>query len=84
MAQDVINVNSSYQLADNRPLDAKLIPVKTVADLNWIPRAQRYVGMTVSVLDYNGKGDAADFHLVGGTANSNWKRKDGIIDCGEF
>lgn len=79
-----INVNSQYRLIDNKPLDAKLEPVEKVVDLYRIPRAQRYEGMTVTVLDYNGKGETADYQLIGGTGNFNWKRKYVLIDCGSF
>ena len=79
-----INVNSQYRLIDNKPLDAKLEPVQTVVDLYKIPRAQRYVGMTVVVLDYDGNGESADYWLVGGTGNFNLKRLYVAIDCGEF
>lgn len=79
-----INVNSQYRLVDNKPLDAKLTPVATIEDLYSIPRAQRYVGMTVTVLDWDEQGNAWDFWLVGGTGNNNWERKNPHVDCGEF
>ena len=56
-----INVNSQYRLINSKPLDAKLAPVVTIDDLYSIPRAQRYVGMTVTVLDWDGEGNSWDF-----------------------
>ena len=79
-----ISVNSQYRLADSKPLDAKLTPVATVDDLYKIPRAQRYIGMTVPVLNWDGKCTSWDFWLVGGTGNSCWQRKTAHFDCGEF
>ena len=79
-----INVNSQYRLADGKPLDAKQTPVATPADLNKIPRAQRYEGMTVVVLDYDGNGTNHEYWLVGGTANANWVLKRTNIDGGIF
>lgn len=79
-----IKVNSQYRLVDNKPLDAKLTPVNLPADLNAIPRAQRYEGMVVRVLNWNGKNQPMDYTLKGGTANANWVPKDAVIDCGEF
>ena len=49
-----------------------------------IPRAQRYKGMTVTVLDWDGNGTAWDYWLKDGIANVNWERKNPHIDCGEF
>ena len=79
-----INVNSQDRLINSKPLDAKLAPVATIDDLYSIPRAQRYVGMTVTVLDWDGEGNSWDFWLVGGTGNNCWERKNSHIDCGEF
>ena len=79
-----IKVNSQYRLVDNKPLDAKLTPVATIDDLYSIPRAQRYEGMTVTVLDWDGNGTAWDYCLKDGIANINWERKNPHIDCGEF
>ncbi len=79
-----INVNSQYKLIYSKPLDAKSTPVTTIDDLYSIPRAQRYVGMTVTVLDWDGEGNSWDFWLVGGTGNNCWERKNSHIDCGEF
>ena len=79
-----VSVNSQYRLIDNNPLDVKQTPVQTVADLYKIPRAQRYEGMTVTVLDWDGSGEQWDYYLVGGTANKNWERKHLVVDCGEF
>ena len=53
-----INVNSQYRLINSKPLDAKLAPVPTIDDLYSIPRAQRYIGMTVTVLDWDGEGNS--------------------------
>ena len=77
------------QLVVNGPyaVDAKQQPVKTVADLNNIPRANRYMGMPVVVLNsvyrHNDEEDAdvlvstnpQEYWLIGGTANKNWQPK---------
>lgn len=58
-------------------LDKKMQPVNTFNDLLKIPRAQRFVGMEVTVKsDENNGGVQAEYWLEGGTANSNWKLKD--------
>ena len=79
-----ISVNSQYRLTDNCPLDVKTQPVATVSDLYKIPRAQRYIGMTVTVLETDEMGNRFDYWLIDGTANFNWVRKNPHIDCGEF
>ena len=79
-----INVNSQYRLIDNKPLDAKLAPVNSIEELYGIPRAQRWVGMCVTVLNWDEQGTAWDFWLSGGTGNNCWQRKNPHIDCGEF
>jgi hypothetical protein len=62
-------------------------PVKSVADLNNIPRENRYVGMSVVVLNsvyvHDDEEDAdvlvsqnpQEHWLIGGTANKNWHPK---------
>ena len=58
-------------------LDKKMQPVNTFEDVLKIPRAQRFVGMYVTVKsDSNNGGVQAEYWLEGGTANSNWKLKD--------
>lgn len=79
-----IIINNSFKLEDNNPLDARLEPVSVPSDLNNIPMNYRYLGMTVLVEDYDGNGTPAEYWLVGGRGNKNWKRKNTHINCGEF
>lgn len=53
-------------------IDAKMQPVETVADLNKIPRSQRFVGLTVTVLD-DGSGKPFDYWLE--TSVTKWVKK---------
>ena len=66
------------------PLDAKLTPADSYAeltDLTRIPVAQRYVGLTVTVLNANSGGTPVEYWLVGGRTNASWRIKAGnIID----
>ena len=58
-------------------LDPKHDAVNTLEELYAsIPRKERMVGMTVTVLNADGDFDPLDYWLVGGTSDSNWKRKD--------
>ena len=43
-------------------LDSKMQPVATKSDLNKIPRSQRFIGLTVTVLD-DGSGRPYDYWL---------------------
>ena len=43
-------------------IDAKMQPVATIADLNKIPRSQRFIGLTVTVLD-DGYGKPQDYWI---------------------
>ena len=52
-------------------LDAKMQPVATINDLNSIPRAQRFVGLTVTVLD-DGSGKPQDYWIENGV---KWVKK---------
>lgn len=58
-----LDLNSAVALDDQRfydgkgYLDAKMQPVENIADLNDIKRANRFIGLTITVLDDgNGKG----------------------------
>ena len=52
----------------------EVMSVETFADLLNVPNGNRFIGLTVTVLNlYNGF--PADFWLVGGTAKKNWKLK---------
>ena len=60
------------------PLDAKQTPAEVYNDLkdsSRIPMAERYVGLTVLVLNPK----PMDYWLVGGTKNKNWKVKQGNV-----
>jgi hypothetical protein len=71
-----IEVSEQYFGNYAGPLDVKLNPVNNLDELyNNIKRKNRYLGMTVLVLD-DGTGDGpAEYWLVGGTANNNWVKK---------
>lgn len=58
-------------------LDPKTDAVNTLEELyELIPRKERCIGMTVTVLNSEGDSEPHEYWLVGGTANSNWVRKD--------
>lgn len=74
-----VTINEQYYSTKKGPLDAKLTPADSYAeliDLARIPRAQRYVGLTVTVLN---SGSPIEYWLVGGTTNASWKIKSGNI-----
>lgn len=77
---ETLGVDLNYYYSGKRPLDLLQTPVDTVADLNSIPSAYRYKGMTVTVLsgetlNDSGKNIPDEYWLVGGTKNSNWQKK---------
>ena len=82
-----INKNTTipgqYYSTSRGPLDAKQTPADSYAeltDLQRIPVAQRYVGLTVTVLNPT----PIEYWLVGGRTNASWKIKAGnIIDTKE-
>lgn len=74
-------ITSQYYSTAKGPLDAKLTPADSYAeltDMTRIPRAQRYVGLTVTVLN-TGSGSPIEYWLVGGTTNASWKVKAGNV-----
>ena len=80
-------ITGQYYSSTRGPLDAKLTPADSYAelqDLARIPVAQRYVGLTVTVLNKEEGGTPVEYWLVGGKMNSSWKIKTGnIIDTKE-
>ncbi len=58
-------------------LDAKMQPVATVSDLNKIPRSQRFIGLTVTVLD-DGSGRPYDYWIENNVAK--WVKKTMPVD----
>ena len=82
-------INKSVLVADpfyssgKAPLDAKTTPAASYEELKdaaRIPIAERYVGLTVTVLSPT----PVEYWLIGGTRNSNWKIKTGnLIDTKE-
>lgn len=77
------SITGQYYSTARGPLDAKLTPADSyeeLQDLSRIPVANRYAGMTVTVLNANG-GGPVDYWLVGGRTNGCWKIKAGnLID----
>ena len=73
-------ITGQYYSTARGPLDAKLTPAESYAeltDLSRIPVAQRYVGLTVTVLNPT----PIEYWLVGGRTNASWKIKAGnVID----
>lgn len=80
-------ITGQYYSTATSPLDAKLTPADSYSDLvhaQRIPLAQRYVGLTVTVLNKGEGGIPVEYWLVGGRTNSAWKIKAGnIIDTKE-
>jgi len=75
-----VTVAEQYFSTQKGPLDAKLTPADSyteLLDMTRIPRAQRYVGLTVTVAQA-GK-PSVEYWLVGGTTNASWKLKTGNV-----
>lgn len=67
------------------PLDAKLAPVNNVSDLVSIPRAHRYIGMTIMVLNKDIDEDPCEYWLLNGTRDCDWVKKTvGSIDLSDY
>lgn len=74
-----ITVQEQYYSTARGPLDAKLTPADSyneLLDVTRIPLAQRYVGLTVTVLN---SGSPIEYWLVGGRSNASWKIKTGNV-----
>lgn len=74
-----VKVSEQYYSLKKGPLDAKLTPAEDyieLTDMTRIPRSERYVGLTVTVLN---SGSPVEYWLVGGTTNKSWKIKAGNI-----
>lgn len=67
-------LNYNYQLnyTGSGYLDSKMQPVATVADLNKIPLSQRFIGLTVTVLD-DGSSRPYDYWIQNNP--SKWVKK---------
>ena len=80
-------ISGQYYSTASGPLDAKLTPADSYSKLveaGRIPLTQRYVGLTVTVLNKEEGGTPVEYWLVGGKMNSSWKIKTGnIIDTKE-
>lgn len=68
----IINYTDQIKYTGKGYLDAKMMPVASVEELNKISRTQRFEGLTITVLN---NGNPQDYWLIGGTANSNWVPK---------
>lgn len=66
----VTNYSNQIIYTGGGPLDGKLTPVPTYSELLKIPRAQRYISMTVMVED-----EGVEYWLKGGLTNSSWQLK---------
>lgn len=72
----VINYTDQLRYTGKGYLDSKMMPVEMVSDLYKIPVAQRFEGLTITVLrDDNGNTNPHDYWLVGGITNSKWIKK---------
>lgn len=76
------NVSNQYYVTGRQSLDAKLQPVDSFNDLKKITAKDRYVGMTVVVLNavrdeegYIVSTNPIDYWLVDGVTNACWKVK---------
>ncbi len=67
----------NYQLKYNGsgPLDVKETPVKDLEELQAIKPANKFSGLTVTVLDSDGKGTPADYWWVGDVFTGEWMPK---------
>lgn len=77
-----ITVAEQYYSTVQGPLDAKLTPAESYDDLKdaaRIPVSQRYVGLTVTVLNTSTTKIPVEYWLVGGRSNASWKIKTGNI-----
>jgi len=88
MADAITSITRNVVVADPiystyaGPLDEKTTPVGAYDDLksaSRIPLAQRYIGLTVTVLNTATNNIPVEYWLVGGTKNSCWKIKTGNI-----
>ena len=71
-------IETPFYYTGKGPLDEKQTPAEVFSDLNdtaRLPLANRYVGMTVLVLNPS----PVEYWLVGGTKNKNWKVKAGNV-----
>lgn len=68
------NYANQITYTGNGPLDSKLTPVSTYNDLMRIPRAQRYISMTVMVED-----EGREYWLRKGVTNGSWEVKQASI-----
>lgn len=71
-------ISDPFYYGGKGPLDAKQTPAEVYSDLNdtsRIPLSERYVGLTVLVLNPS----PTEYWLVGGTKNKNWKIKQGNV-----
>lgn len=73
----VLTYSDQIKFSGKGYLDAKIQPVATVSDLNSIPRSQRFIGLTVTVLD-DGSGRPYDYWIENNV--SKWVRKTMPID----
>ena len=76
------NISNQFYISGRKSVDAKLQPVDDINGLKSISVKDRYVGMTVTVLNavYDGEGyiistNPIDYWLVDGTSNKCWKVK---------
>lgn len=77
-----VTIAEPFYSTGTAPVDAKMTPAATFDELKVaarIPVAQRYVGLTVTVLNSGTTNIPTDYWLVGGVRNSNWKIKAGNL-----
>lgn len=76
----LIDYNASQGVSDQLRytgkgyIDAKMQPVPEFSDLNDIPRSQRFIGLTVTVLNGD-NGEPTEYWLKNGVTNTSWERK---------
>lgn len=72
----VTNYSNQFKYTGAGYIDAKIQPVATVADLNNIPRNQRFLGLTVTVLS-DPDGSQRDYWLR--KSLTEWEPKEGEV-----
>lgn len=70
-----INYSDQLNYIGKGYVDAKMQPVKTLSDLSNIPRSQRFLGLTVTVLDDGSGLGPRDYWITTNTAKWILKEK---------
>lgn len=81
-----MNISEQFYYTGRGPLDSKMAPVENIDGLKSIPRSERFIGLTVVVLD-DGSGNGPREYWLKESLGS-WVLKSsefsGGIDCGTY